>query len=156
MAEQIIDRIADAVLPLIYGAGFDLADAQLVKEGANWYLRFFIENPDPEILIGIDDCERVSEILSDWLDEHDPIPQAYFLEVSSPGIDRPLKKDKDFIKFKGYMVELSCYKPERGKKVHVGILGTVSENELVLESAEAGLAFDRSNIAGVKLYYDQI
>ena len=76
-------------MPLIRELGYGLVHMELVKEGANWYLRFFIEHLEQDIPITTDDCQRVSEKLSDWLDEADPIPQAYFLEVSSPGIERP-------------------------------------------------------------------
>ena len=154
MADKLIDRIADAARPLLEGAGYDLADAEYVKEGANWYLRFYIERGSLDEPVGIDDCEKASGILSDWLDEHDPIPQAYFLEVSSPGIERQLKSERDFARFKGYMVEISGYKPEHGKKAHVGLLGTVSDNELSLGTDNGDMVFSRDNIASVKLYWD--
>ena len=153
--DKLIDRIADAARPLLEGAGYDLSDAEYVKEGANWYLRFFIERLELDEPVSIDDCERASGILSEWLDACDPIPQAYFLEVSSPGVDRRLKSEKDFIRFKDYMVEVNGYKPEHGKKNHVGLLGPVSEKELSLVIDKACLSFNRDNIASVRLYWNE-
>ena len=73
LSTKLIDRIAEGALPVLEAAGYDLADLELVKEGANWYLRFFIESPEG---VDINDCERASGLLSQWLDETDPIPQA--------------------------------------------------------------------------------
>ena len=152
--DVLVNRIADATRVLVLDAGYDLADIELVKEGANWYLRFFIERVDPDEAISIDDCEKVSEILSDWLDANDPIPQAYFLEVSSPGIERPLKREKDFLRFRESVVKVSAYAPVHGKKTHIGLLGPVTERELTLTVDGEDLLFDRDKVASVRLHWD--
>ncbi|MEL7623275.1 MAG: ribosome maturation factor RimP [Clostridiales bacterium] len=155
MKDKLAERIQEKAVPIIRELGYELADMELVKEGANWYLRFFIEHLDVEKTVDIDDCQKVSERLSDWLDETDPIPQAYFLEVSSPGIERPLKKEQDFIRFKGSMVEVSLFAPFQGKKNYVGSLGTLSANELFLVQDDRDLGIPREMIASVHLYWDE-
>ena len=86
-------KTEELIMPLIEQHQFELVDVEYVKEGGNWYLRAYIDKPGG---ITVDDCELVSRALSDLLDEHDFIEDAYILEVSSPGLGRPLKKDKDF------------------------------------------------------------
>ncbi len=155
MKDKLAEKIQEKALPIIRELGYDLADMELVKEGANWYLRFFIEHLDAEQIVDIDDCQKVSERLSDWLDETDPIPQAYFLEVSSPGIERPLKKEQDFIRFKGSLVEVSLFAPFQGKKTYVGSLGDVSDKELILGQDDRDLTIPREMIANIHLYWDE-
>ena len=101
--EDYEKKTEELVLPLIDGKDFELVDIEYVKEGGNYYLRVYL---DKEGGITIDDLEMVSRALSDKLDEKDFIDDAYVLELSSPGLDRPLKKDKDFERNKGKMVEL--------------------------------------------------
>ena len=96
-------RIEELIQPTVTEMGYELVDVEFVKEGPNWYLRIFI---DKEGGVTIDDCEAVSKTLEKIFDEKDPIEQAYFLEISSPGIDRPLKKKEDFIKYNGEMVDV--------------------------------------------------
>ncbi|MBP1931529.1 ribosome maturation factor RimP [Ammoniphilus resinae] len=93
MAKDVINTVEQLVLPIVDSVQLELVDIEYIKEGSNWFLRVFI---DKEGGVDIDDCGMVSEKLSKKLDEIDPIPTAYFLEVSSPGIERPLKKPKDF------------------------------------------------------------
>ena len=94
MAKKDYESRTEAMLmPIAEAKGFELVDVEWVKEGANWYLRAYI---DKENGITVDDCEEVSRALSDLLDEEDFISENYILEVSSPGLDRPLKKEKDF------------------------------------------------------------
>ena len=96
MAKKDYESRTEAMLmPIVETKGFELVDVEWVKEGANWYLRAYI---DKENGITVDDCEEVSRALSDLLDEEDFISENYILEVSSPGLDRPLKKEKDFAK----------------------------------------------------------
>ena len=96
MAKKDYESRTEAMLmPIVEAKGFELVDVEWVKEGANWYLRAYI---DKENGITVDDCEEVSRALSDLLDEEDFISENYILEVSSPGLDRPLKKEKDFAK----------------------------------------------------------
>ena len=97
-------KTEELIMPLIEQHQFELVDVEYVKEGGNWYLRAYIDKPGG---ITVDDCELVSRALSDLLDEHDFIEDAYILEVSSPGLGRPLKKDKDFARSIGEEVRLA-------------------------------------------------
>jgi len=151
MSQKLLDNIYKEALPKVEAMGFDLVDVEFVKEGANWILRFFI---DKEPSIDVEDCALVSEMLSDWLDEIDPIDQPYFLEVSSPGIERVLKKEKDFIRFAGEEVLVKLYSPWQGQKEFIGRLGEVDAGELNLVTEdEQTVTIPRSNIARVNLYW---
>ena len=122
-----------------------------VKEGSNWYLRVYI---DKEGGINVDDCELISRALSDLLDEHDFIDEAYVLEVSSPGLGRPLKKDKDFQRSIGEEVEIKLYKPKDGSKDYRGILKSYDRNSIVIEEDGVDEVFLRSEIALIRLAFD--
>ena len=111
--EEYESRTERFLLPLLAEHNFELVDVEYVKEGGNWYLRAYI---DKEGGITVDDCEVISRTLSDWLDREDFIADSYTLEVSSPGLGRPLKKDKDFERSLGEAVELRLYKPRDKQK----------------------------------------
>ena len=100
-------KTEELIMPLIEQHQFELVDVEYVKEGGNWYLRAYIDKPGG---ITVDDCELVSRALSDLLDEHDFIEDAYILEVSSPGLGRPLKKDKDFARSIGEEVDVKTFR----------------------------------------------
>ncbi|MGL4790862.1 MAG: ribosome maturation factor RimP, partial [Anaerotignaceae bacterium] len=100
-------KVEQMLMPIITENNFELVDVEFIKEGQNWYLRIYV---DKDGGISIDDCELVSKAFEKIVDEKDPIEQAYILEVSSPGIDRPLKKEADFVKFKGELVDIKLYK----------------------------------------------
>ncbi|MDP4092535.1 MAG: ribosome maturation factor RimP [Bacillota bacterium] len=145
---RIEDIIAELAKPVTDKNKFELVDVEFVKEGANRYLRIYIDKPGG---ITIDDCQIVSEEISDLLDQTDPIEQAYFLEVSSPGLDRPLKKDSDFVRYKGETVELKLFQPIDGQKIFEGELIGLDENiiSIKLTSSEI-VGFDREKVAIVK------
>jgi len=149
MAKKKIEEIVkELALPIVEKNSFELVDVEFVKEGPNWYLRVYI---DKDGGIGIDDCQIVSEELSDKLDEVDPIKQSYFLEVSSPGLDRPLKTERDFERNKGKKVELKLYKPIEGKKLFEGELIGLIDNKIVIKKNDIEtLEFDREAVASVK------
>ena len=117
-AKEIEALITDLVMPVLEGTDLTLVDVEYVRE-KDWYLRIFIDKPGG---VEIDDCQLVSEKLTMVLDEKDPIKDKYFLEVSSPGIDRPLKKDKDFEAAYGTKVDIMFYAPWEGLKNLVGVL----------------------------------
>lgn len=119
MSKKVITITEQLVLPILKEMEMELVDIEFVKEGANWFLRVFIDKEDG---VDIDDCGRVSEALSKKLDEVDPIPQAYFLEVSSPGAERPLKNEKDYLKAIGKGVQITTTEPIEGEQVFEGIL----------------------------------
>lgn len=137
------------LLPIMERTGFELVDVEYVKEGSNYYLRAYI---DKEGGITIDDCELVSRELSDLLDAEDFIPEAYFLEVSSPGLGRQLKKDKDFARSIGEDVEVKLYKPLDKKKEFEGVLEGFDEATVVLRLSETEtVTIPRESIAVIKL-----
>ncbi len=134
--ERVTDIVERLALPIAAEVGVELVDVEYKKEGANWYLRVFI---DKEGGVDIDDCTRVSERLSERLDEVDPIPSSYFLEVSSPGAERPLKKPSDFERAVGQFVHISLYEPWQGQKVFEGELTEYDGESLTLSYAIKGV-----------------
>lgn len=140
------------VEPLMEENNFELVDVEYVREGSNWFLRVYI---DKEGGITVDDCELVSRALSDKLDEEDFIPDAYILEVSSPGLGRQLKKDKDFKRSIGQDVEVKLYKSINKQKEFEGCLVDFNEEEITIQIAEdETMAIKRSDIAMVRLALD--
>ncbi|EIT85116.1 ribosome maturation protein RimP [Fictibacillus macauensis ZFHKF-1] len=119
MSSKVTEAVEKLVLPIVEDLQLDLVDIEFVKEGKNWFLRVFI---DSETGVDIEDCGTVSERLSEQLDASDPIEQAYFLEVSSPGVERPLKKPEDVTKAVGKNVHMKMYEPIHGAKEFEGIL----------------------------------
>ncbi|MDP4179803.1 MAG: ribosome maturation factor RimP [Bacillota bacterium] len=145
---KIEDIVTEMVTPIVENNNYELVDVEFLKEGASWYLRVYI---DKEGGISIDDCQIVSEALSEKLDKTDPIEQHYFLEVSSPGIERPLKREKDFIKFKGEQVEVKLFQPIDGKKIFEGKLNGLVEGKISITSEKnETLEFDKEKVAIVK------
>ncbi len=113
--------------------GLELYHCEFVKEGRDWFLRVYIDKPDPDSYVSTDDCEAVSRFLSDKLDEADPIVQNYYLEVSSPGMDRILYEPEHFEKFKGRPVEVRLYKAIDGKKNFSGILKGLEDGFVIVQ-----------------------
>ena len=135
--------------PIIAEKGLELVDLEFVKEGVNWYLRVYI---DKDGGVNIDDCEAVSRALEVKLDEKDPIEQAYILEVSSPGIDRPLKKDADFVKYQGEIIDVKLYKAQDGSKQYQGRLLGLENGVLSIEEENGNVVkFEQKDIASVRL-----
>ena len=131
MSRQEIEALATELAAEIAGAfGLELVDAEYVKERGGYVLRVLI---DKEGGVTLKDCERVSEVLSARLDEIDPIPSSYMLEVSSPGLDRPLKKRSDFERFAGRQVKLRTYAPIDGRKNWKGALLGLDGDDVKVE-----------------------
>lgn len=146
-----IEEMAAGIAGLIAkDAGCELVDVEYVKEGPNKYLRVYI---DKEGGVSIDDCENVSRSLEKQLDEKDFIEEAYILEVSSPGIDRPLKKKEDFEKYKGEIVDVKLYKAFNGKKEYQGVLECLTDEDSVIICGEDGIKYEflRKDTAAVRL-----
>lgn len=127
---KVVKVVEELVVPIVNELNLELVDIEYKKEGKNWFLRVFI---DKDGGVGIEECEIVSERLSEKLDEVDPIPYNYFLEVSSPGAERPLKKEKDFYKAIGKNVLIKTYEPIEGEKVFEGILKDFDNQLATLE-----------------------
>ncbi|MBD1380049.1 ribosome maturation factor RimP [Metabacillus arenae] len=119
MSKKVTEVVEEFVQPIVDDLQLELVDIEYVKEGKNWFLRVFIDSADG---VDIEECGTVSERLSEKLDEVDPIPHNYFLEVSSPGAERPLKKEADFNKSIGKQVYIKTYEPIDGEKVFEGQL----------------------------------
>lgn len=150
--ETYEQKTEELLLPIIDEFRFELVDVEYVKEGSNWYLRAYIDKPGG---ITVDDCEAVSRRLSDLLDEEDFIDDAYILEVSSPGLGRPLKKDKDFARSIGEEVEIRTFRPVDHEREFTGVLKDFDKNRLVIELEDHEIMeFARDNIALVRLSFD--
>ena len=145
-------KAEELIMPIVEANHFELVDVEYVKEAGNWYLRIYI---DKDGGININDCELVSRAFSEILDKEDPIEDAYILEVSSPGLGRPLKKDKDFQRNLGEEVEVRTYKPINKQKEFVGLLDAWDKESvtLQLESGEM-LTIARADIALIRQYIE--
>ena len=150
--EQYEQQTEALLLPIVEGNGFELVDVEYVKEGGNWYLRAYIDKPGG---ITVDDCEVVSRAYSDILDEKDYIEDAYIFEVSSPGLGRPLKKEKDFARSIGKEVEIRTYRAIDKQKEFVGILKEYDAGTVTIEyEDEETQIFQRGDIALIRLAFD--
>ncbi|PWI58216.1 ribosome maturation factor RimP [Sulfoacidibacillus thermotolerans] len=147
--QKVTDLVAEMVAPVLREAGLELVEVEYKKEGANWILRVFLDRPGGAV--DLDDCAHVSETLSTALDEVDPIPNAYFLEVSSAGAERPLKTERDFERAVGKRVFLSFYEPLDGKKNIEGTLLSFSDEVLRVEEDGAVFAVPKEKIAAARL-----
>jgi ribosome maturation factor RimP len=130
MSKKVTEIVEEIVTSILDELHLELVEVEYVKEGKDWFLRVFI---DKETGVDIEDCGIVSEKLGEKLDEMDPIPQNYFLEVSSPGAERPLKKDKDFEKALGKNVYIKTYEPILNEKEFEGILSAFDGKEVTLD-----------------------
>ena len=145
-------KTEEILLPIVEENGFELVDVEYVKEGSTWYLRAYIDKPGG---INIDDCEVVSRRLSDILDEKDYIDDAYILEVSSPGLGRPLKKEKDFKRSLGEEVEIRTYRMIDKQKEFTRILKDYDEKTVTIEmDDDTTKTFEKSDIALIRLAFD--
>ena len=143
-AERLAREITDA-------NNFELVDVEYVKEGANWYLRIYI---DKEGGINIDDCELVSRAVEEKLDAANFIEDAYILEVSSPGLTRPLKKEKDYARSIGKLIDIKTFKPVEKRKDFVGRLKAYDKDTVTIVEDTAELVIERANIANIRLAFE--
>ncbi len=151
---SVVETVTNLVTPFLDEHHFYLVDLEFVKEGKSWFLRVFI---DKDGGIDIEECVLVSEYLSEKLDEMDPdpIPQAYFLEVSSPGAERPLKKEEDYQRALNEYIHVSLYQNIEGEKQWEGFLKELTPETLTIEvkikTRVKELTIDRKNIAKARL-----
>ena len=127
---NIVTLVSQWVEEIIQGSDLELVDVEYVKEHSTWVLRVYLDKPDG---IDLEDCQRVSQALDLKLDAEDPIPGAYSLEVSSPGLERPLKKASDYQRFKGRLVKIRTYSGLHGRKRFEGILEGLRDENVVLK-----------------------
>ncbi|CUX42534.1 ribosome maturation factor RimP [Clostridium sp. C105KSO13] len=150
--EQYEQQTEKLLEPIVTGFGFELVDVEYVKEAGTWYLRAYIDKPGG---ITVDDCEAVSRKFSGILDEKDYIADAYIFEVSSPGLGRPLKKEKDFKRSLGEEVEIKTYRAIDRQKEFTGILKDYDKDTVTIEYEDgASQVFQKSEIALVRLALD--
>jgi len=142
-------KIENLISKTIEENQIELVEVEFVKEGQNWYLRIYI---DKKYGVTIDDCEVISKACEAILDEKDIIEQAYILEVSSPGLDRPLKKESDFVKYAGEIVDIKLYKAVDKQKEFQGELKGLKENVVtIINEDREELSFERKDIASIRL-----
>ena len=150
--EEYESKTEELLEPIVSEAGFELVDVEYVKEAGTWYLRAYIDKPGG---ITVDDCEAVSRRFSDILDEKDYIEDSYIFEVSSPGLGRPLKKEKDFQRSLGEDVEIRTYRPIEGQKEFEGVLKAFDKNTVTIAyEDETEQVFQRNEIALIRLALD--
>lgn len=150
--EEYEAKTESFLMPLMKENDFELVDVEYVKEAGNWYLRAYI---DKEGGITVDDCEIISRKLGDWLDEKDFIADSYILEVSSPGLGRPLKKDKDYDRSIGEDVDIKLYKPLNKQKDFAGTLISYDKDTVTIAQEDGTeLTLNRPEIALIRLAFD--
>ncbi|QGG48216.1 ribosome maturation factor RimP [Heliorestis convoluta] len=149
MKERIEDKIAQWVEPFAQELGLELVDVEWVKEGGQWYLRVYI---DKEKGIELEDCQNLSRKIDELLDREDPIVHTYSLEVSSPGIERPLKKVSDFERFQGEMIRITTFAPVEGSKEHIGQLIQRSEEGITIKGDTQEVVIPLDKVSSVRLY----
>lgn len=150
--KEIYEQKAEAlVTPIVEKYGFELVDVEYVKEGGNFYLRAYVDKPGG---ITVEDCETVSREFSDKLDEADFIDEAYIMEVSSPGLGRPLKKEKDFKRSMGEEVEIRTYRPINREKEFYGVLTAYDENSVTIDCEGEEKIFQKADITLIRLAFD--
>lgn len=150
--ENYEERFEKILLTITEDAGVEIYDVEYVKEGSDWYLRAYIDKKGG---VTIEDCEKVSRAVSEVMDREDFIPDAYILEVSSPGLGRALKKDKHLARSMGEEVEIRTYKPIEKQKEFSGILRDFDAESITIEPEEGtNIKFARSDVALIRLALD--
>lgn len=143
------DIVFSIAMPIAKEYGLDIWDVVFEKEGINWFLRIYLDKSDGAVTI--DDCEKISSCVSDKLDEVDPIEQSYYLEVSSVGLGRKLRKKEHFLKLIGEQISLKLYKSFVGKRNFTGILRDFSDGNIKLETEDEVFDISFSDCSYVKL-----
>lgn len=145
-------RTEELITPIIERMNFELVDVEYVKEGGTWYLRAYI---DKEGGITVNDCEAVAREMNEILDREDFVEDSYVFEVSSPGLGRPLKKEKDYVRSMGKEVEIRTYRAINREKEFYGILAAYDDATVTIEQEDGEkLTFEKSDIALIRLAFD--
>ena len=152
MMSKIESMVWKAAEPIAQQQGCSIYNVEFLKEGTNWFLRVTI---DKEGGVSTDDCEAVSKPLSDWLDDNDPISQSYYLEVSSPGIDRKLVRPEHFTAHMGDAVTVRLYSPLNGQRQLEGILRDYQDGTVVLDTDETTISLEKAKIVDVRLAWKE-
>lgn len=150
---KVAETVTDFVLPIAHSEDLNLVDVEFLKEGSDWILRIFLENKDGDLTI--EECEKVSRALSVILDEEDPIDKSYILEVSSPGLERPLKTEEDFDRFKGELIAVKTFKKIDGEKEFIGTLKEFDKEIITLTMNDGEeISIDYSLVARANLTFE--
>ena len=145
-------RTEELITPILDRMNFELVDVEYGKEGGTWYLRAYI---DKEGGITVNDCEAVAREMNEILDREDFVEDSYVFEVSSPGLGRPLKKEKDYIRSMGKEVEIRTYRAINREKEFYGILSAYDENTVTIKTEDGTeMTFEKSDIALIRLAFD--
>lgn len=152
MSSKVEKLVYTLTKPITDKYMLELVDVEYKKEGQNWYLRIYI---DKEQGVNLDDCQLISEELSIIMDDKDPITDSYFLEVSSPGLDRPLKKRSDFLRYLDKEIEVTLYQPLEKQKYYKGINKGIENDTLTLIlNNNTQIAIPLKSVASAKLYFE--
>lgn len=152
MAENNIEsKVSKLLEDIIINLGYELYDVRYEKEGKDYYLRIIIDKPDG---IDINDCEKVNNEINDILDKADYVKEQYFLEVSSPGIERVLRKEKHFLKQIGNEISVKLFKPIEKQKEIIGVLESYDENGIIINQDNKKIKIDLKNIAIAKTIFN--
>lgn len=151
MAKPDRKAIIGLLEPVVEAQGYELVDLEVTGGGGDRTLRLFIDGPEG---VGLEDCEAVSRVVEEVLDEHDPIPDSYSLEVSSPGIDRPLRRESDFERFAGEQVKVRTFAPVQGQRSFTGILEGREGSDVLLETPEGHKRIPWNQIAKAHVMAD--
>lgn len=145
-------RTEELITPILERMNFELVDVEFVKEGGIWYLRAYI---DKEGGITINDCEAVAREMNEILDREDYVEESYTFEVSSPGLGRPLKKEKDYVRSMGKELEIRTYRAISREKEFYGILKAYDDNTVTIETEDGEeRIFEKKDIALIRLAFD--
>ncbi|WP_258360873.1 ribosome maturation factor RimP [Moorella sulfitireducens] len=149
---KLTELIQGLVEPVLDDMGYELVDLQYGREGGRYILRLFIDRPGG---IGLDDCEKASRAVGDILDQEDPIPHSYYLEVSSPGLERPLKKEADFQRFAGRKIKMRTFAPIDGQRHFQGRLLGLRDGQVQVQLEDGRLlAVPPDQVATARLIFD--
>ena len=148
---NIEDKVENLISKKIEELGYSLYDVQYAKEGKDYYLRVFIDSKNG---IDLNDCEKVSNEINPILDDADYIKEMYFLEVSSPGVERILRKEKHLSEAIGKEIEVKLFKPIEKQKEFIGILDKYDDNSIYIQKDNKQIQIDRKNITLIKLKYN--
>lgn len=151
MAKSTKSIAEEIVLPIVEALGYTYVDTEYVKQGKDWLLTIYIDK-DEGILI--EDCEEVSRAIETVLDEKDPIAESYILCVSSPGLDRPLKNERDFKRCLGKKIDIKLYQPFEGTKEYAGILTGYTPTSITIETDENEMVFEYKETAKISLHLE--
>ncbi|MBI2974507.1 MAG: ribosome maturation factor RimP [Deltaproteobacteria bacterium] len=149
--KSVMEKVEAVITPVISRLGYDLVDCEYAKDRGRWVLRLFIDKPDGAV--SLDDCSKVSRSLEGVLDVENTVPTSYFLEVSSPGLDRPLRKAVDFEKFAGRLIRLKTLHALNNRSNYLGKLLGMKGDDIIMDVDGVEYSIPITELAKAKLEY---